>query len=84
MRNKNHRIGGGRNRPGAVLALVIGGALISVEGVAIETKANGWITFPECGHAGINILEQSVTQPFSPPMCLEKRCTGSQRQDEGN
>jgi len=44
---ENHRIGGGRNRSrGAVLALGIGGALVSVEGVAMETKANGWIAFP--------------------------------------
>jgi hypothetical protein len=51
---------------GAVLALVIGGALISVEGVAMETKANGWITFPECGQAGINMLEQAMCAAVLP------------------
>jgi hypothetical protein len=45
---------------GAALALVVGGALISVEGVVTGTKANGWVAFPECGHSGIDILEQAT------------------------
>jgi hypothetical protein len=51
---------------GAVLALVIGGALVSVECNAMATKANGWSTVPECGKIGINILEQAACAAVLP------------------
>lgn len=51
---------------GAVLALVIGGALVSVEYNAMATKANGWSTVPECGKIGINILEQAACAAVLP------------------
>ncbi|MDG6998919.1 MAG: DUF1214 domain-containing protein [Nitrososphaerota archaeon] len=45
---------------GLVLALLIGGTLVTVESSAMQTKSNGWFTYTECGKVGINILEQAV------------------------
>ncbi|MGI0091016.1 MAG: hypothetical protein ACREBS_04855 [Nitrososphaerales archaeon] len=45
---------------GVVLVFSIGGVLVSVESSAMQTKSNGWFTYPECGKIGINILEQAV------------------------
>lgn len=51
---------------GALLSLIVGGALISVEGAVMETKANGWVTFPECGQPGLNILGQAMCAAVLP------------------
>ncbi len=45
---------------GVVLVFLICGVLVSVEASAMQTKSNGWFTYPECDKIGINILEQAV------------------------
>ena len=68
---------------GAVLALIIGGALITVEGLAVETKANGWVTFPECGRPGINILEQAMCAAVLPAANLPQEAVYWQTATDG-
>ena len=45
---------------GVVLVFLIGGTLVNLESSAMQTKSNGWYSYPQCGKVGINILEQAV------------------------